>query len=240
MLSMHFWHKRQIKALIKNRQQWATREFPRDLQILLSEPQLTPKTNIKSFDILALDFETTGFDPDKNHVISMGWVILHQGIIELQLARHLLINETSEPVNESVKIHHLLPQELHNKGIHIAYAYQQLFKAMAGKLILAHGSVIENGYIQHYIQQHYGVSSFPMLWLDTLKIEQSKVQLFSPPQDKKDWRLAVIRERYGLPSYPAHHALVDAIATAELFLAQMKVMFGNCDICLADVLSLSN
>ena len=31
----------------------------------------------------------------------------------------------------------------------------------------------------------------------------------------------------GLPDYPAHHALMDAIATAELYLAQLHGLFGS-------------
>jgi len=34
-------------------------------------------------------------------------------------------------------------------------------------------------------------------------------------------RLDDSRQRYGLPTYSAHHAKVDAMATAELFLAQV-------------------
>ena len=39
-------------------------------------------------------------------------------------------------------------------------------------------------------------------------------------------RLGAARERYGLPRYPAHDALTDAIAAAELFLAQVAHRSG--------------
>ena len=35
-------------------------------------------------------------------------------------------------------------------------------------------------------------------------------------------RLNASRERYGLPVYQGHHALVDALATAELLQAQIS------------------
>jgi DNA polymerase-3 subunit epsilon len=34
-------------------------------------------------------------------------------------------------------------------------------------------------------------------------------------------RLAECRSRYNLPAYPAHNALMDALAAAELLLAQL-------------------
>ena len=39
-------------------------------------------------------------------------------------------------------------------------------------------------------------------------------------------RLADSRQRYGLPHYAAHNALIDAIATAELLQAQVLHHFG--------------
>jgi len=39
-------------------------------------------------------------------------------------------------------------------------------------------------------------------------------------------RLAALRERYNLPAYASHDSLVDAIAAAELFLAQMEELAG--------------
>jgi DNA polymerase-3 subunit epsilon len=38
-------------------------------------------------------------------------------------------------------------------------------------------------------------------------------------------RLNASRERYGLPAYQGHHALVDALATAELLQAQIATHY---------------
>jgi DNA polymerase-3 subunit epsilon len=40
-------------------------------------------------------------------------------------------------------------------------------------------------------------------------------------------RLGDSRRRYGLPAYQGHHALRDAIATAELFQAQVAWRFSR-------------
>jgi DNA polymerase-3 subunit epsilon len=52
--------------------------------------------------------------------------------------------------------------------------------------------------------------------------------------DPSELRLSMLRQRYHLPDHYAHNALNDAIATAELFLAQIsddsdinKVMLKN-------------
>ena len=42
-----------------------------------------------------------------------------------------------------------------------------------------------------------------------------------------DVRLSSIRERRKLPEYEAHNALIDSLATAEVFLAQIRDVFNN-------------
>ena len=46
------------------------------------------------------------------------------------------------------------------------------------------------------------------------------------------------RTRYYLPEYAAHNALIDAVATAELFLAQMRYRFGTHPPALRQILSI--
>ena len=46
-------------------------------------------------------------------------------------------------------------------------------------------------------------------------------------QKSADFRLASIRKRHGLPEYPAHGALIDAVATGELYLALLKKRFAG-------------
>ncbi|KXI24277.1 3'-5' exonuclease [Photobacterium sanguinicancri] len=121
-------------------------------------------------------------------------------------------------------IHHLLPEQLNKAGLDEHRAFSHLLAAMAGKVVIAHGCVVEKGFLEHYVHQHYHISSLPIVWLDTLKIEQYRGQIRST---KPDWRLASIRKAYRLPDYPAHHALMDAIATAELYLAQLHGLFGS-------------
>ncbi|ETX11174.1 hypothetical protein MUS1_12220 [Marinomonas ushuaiensis DSM 15871] len=42
-----------------------------------------------------------------------------------------------------------------------------------------------------------------------------------------DYQLASVRERHNLPPYLAHNALSDSIATGELFLVLVKIIYGK-------------
>ncbi|MEZ8097138.1 exonuclease domain-containing protein [Photobacterium swingsii] len=182
------------------------------------------RTDARLLDIIVIDFETNGLDPTKNTVLSIGWVEIKKGIIDLSTGHHYLVRSQSPITAHSATIHHLLPEQLNQAGLEENLAFSQLLKAMVGKVVIAHGCVVEKGFLGHHIQSHYQLPSLPVLWLDTLKIEQYCNQLRAR---KPDWRLASIRKAYHLPDYPAHHALMDAIATAELYLAQLHGLFGS-------------
>ncbi|RQW61273.1 3'-5' exonuclease [Vibrio viridaestus] len=233
------WFQSPTQKWLNQRKLYPHESLPDYLKPMALKPELDLDTDIWQLDILALDFETTGFSAQQDRILSMGWVVIETGVIKLETARHLLINpDGHSPVSESIKIHQLLPQELSQNGISEDDAFARLCHIMQNKLLLVHGTVIEEQFFNHYIQQHYQIPPLPILWLDTLHIEKARYQLLKRSLSEHDWRLSSTRERYGLPTYTAHNALVDAIATAELFLAQMKIVFGKDPSCFGKVYDL--
>ncbi|WP_342609332.1 exonuclease domain-containing protein [Vibrio tritonius] len=194
------------------------------LQPFFSMPLPERDEDIRCRDTLVLDFETSGFDSQTDQVLSMGWVTITHGQIQLKTARHILIANHHKVNPEAAKVHHLLPEKLNKQGVSLVEAFSELLLSMQGKVLVAHGCVIEKSFIQAYLQRHYGIEQLPILWIDTLKIEQKRQAL---RKDRPDFRLAAVRKRYGLPEYMAHHALVDAVATAELYLAQLHGLFAQ-------------
>jgi DNA polymerase-3 subunit epsilon len=58
--------------------------------------------------------------------------------------------------------------------------------------------------------------------VDTLVREHKLLNRREVPIKSGDLRLQACRDRYNLPPYPAHNALLDALATAELLIAHAK------------------
>ena len=56
---------------------------------------------------------------------------------------------------------------------------------------------------------------------DTMAIEHRQLKRRDTAIRAGDLRLQACRARHNLPAYPAHNALSDALATAELLLAQL-------------------
>lgn len=99
---------------------------------------------------------------------------------------------------------------------------KELLEALHGKIVVVHFRHIERDFLRQISLNIWGEAiEFPVL--DTLEIERQLLD-----KQRSLWqriarrplpsiRLGQSRMRYHLPPYSPHHALTDAIATAELF-----------------------
>ena len=109
----------------------------------------------------------------------------------------------------------------------------ELLPALAGQVIVVHCREIERTFIDLALKARIGEGiEFPVI--DTMELEARLhrrpppgllARLFRRRPAPVSIRLADSRERYRLPRYRAHHALTDALATAELLQAQLSHRF---------------
>lgn len=171
--------------------------------------------------LLAVDIETTGLNPAKDRVLSMGWVPLDGQRIRLGGAGRILLHtEGAESVGESAKIHGITDQQL-GAGVPPAQALAHLLRALQGRAMLAHYSVIEREFLSKLCREHFG-AGLRVPVVDTLEIERRHMERMGTYSKGEDLRLPRVRARYRLPQYSSHNALTDALGCAELFLAQMS------------------
>ncbi|MGY3569855.1 3'-5' exonuclease [Vibrio paucivorans] len=197
--------------------------------VSLPEPQLADFAKESHF--IVLDLETTGLDSEVDNILSIGWVEVVKGRIDLATARHFFLSSDSQINPQTAVINHITPQMLED-GVTIHDAMATFFKAAHGKVIVAHGCIVERNFMNQYLQSAYSTRDLPLLWLDTLCIEKSLEKAISN-HEESDVTLTGARARYGLPEYNSHNALVDAVSTAELFLAQQQRISRNGEATLA-------
>lgn len=170
--------------------------------------------------LVSLDIETTGLDSSKDDVISIGLVDFNLELIRLNSARYWLAKPHGPLTPESVTIHEITHSEIQDAP-RLSSLMDDLLEAIAGKIVVVHCAAIERPFLYQAAMKHYGEPlMFPML--DTMGIEASIIH--------KPWwqrfgrqpslRLDACRQRYNLPRYRAHQALMDAVSCAELFQAQ--------------------
>lgn len=178
--------------------------------------------------LLALDLETSGLDPRQDEVLSVGIVPVEAGAIlwGQHFYRHVR-NEAQRPRDpQALGAHQILPSETRD-GIELGALLDRLAEGLVGRnTLLVHGGGIERRFLRAAAKRlARPLPQLPMLdtlpWL--LELDTHRVHLADrlPPARSAQpipTSLAAARAYFDLPPYPAHHALLDALATAELFL----------------------
>nr|WP_175443266.1 3'-5' exonuclease [Vibrio sonorensis] len=225
------------RMLRRRKRYYRQQALPSKIGHLVSLPNITHSTLVSEVEYLVLDIETTGLDPNQDNILSIGWVVVAKGCIEVNSSYHCYIKDNVQVKPETAVINHITPNML-AKGISIQSAMNQLFRAARNRVLVAHCSAIESAFILRYLTKFYGLSSLPLLWLDTLQIEKNLATAINRHQ-KIDVELTATRSRYCLPEYVSHNALTDALSTAELLLAQIRRVQGNKPVALGMLYSLS-
>lgn len=190
------------------------------LHDFLSHPLPDPATHVDDLRLLAVDVETTGLDPRQHQLLSIGFVPVNGREIDLSGARRLLLRPP-EGVGDSATIHGLTDDQL-SQGMDPAEALAITLEALAGRVLLAHYTDMEEGFLGATCRTAFGAapvfSSVDTMHLQYLLLTNG----FDDEPPREALRLWGARQRYGLPVYKAHEALTDALACAELYLALIE------------------
>ncbi|WP_339722634.1 exonuclease domain-containing protein [uncultured Paraglaciecola sp.] len=212
-LSSFFGFEARRKRLLKKVPKGALYDF-------LSVPFPSEDSFLSDLDIVSVDFETTGLNAVTDKLLSVGFVSIDKQQIKLNSCYHQIINTELRLDADNVIIHQITDQQK-SQGKPLRIVVEALLQALAGKVMLVHYARIEKQFLKQACLELYGVSP-PLMILDTLAMAKRKLDQRDIAYDPQNLRLAALRHTHELPSYYAHNALNDAIATAELFLAQQK------------------
>ena len=188
------------------------------MHTFLTAGRVDKKQPMADLSLLVVDLEMTGLTAANNQIVSIGWVRIENLQIVHASARHVFINNTAVNLDESAPIHKISHQQLAT-GEPQEVALQALLEALTGKVLVLHHAPIDMRFLNALSQQLYGVKLKPQI-IDTMEIERRRLSLKGQLQTSS-LRLNECRKRYNLPQYDAHNAAVDALATAELLLAQV-------------------
>ena len=198
---------------------------PGPLQDYLAHAFPDPDQDYRSQTYLAIDLETTGLNPAQDHILSIGTVEIRGDVIDLGTARHDVVS-TDRALSEASVAVHRLTDDIVAGGETITSVLTRLLQQLAGKVLLAHHAAIELGFLRNACQRVFNGDMLAPV-VDTLALAKQQSERRNEIIGHGALRLAALREHYHLPRYQAHNALSDAIAAAELFLAQAAERCGN-------------
>ncbi|WP_087024002.1 3'-5' exonuclease [Thaumasiovibrio subtropicus] len=213
--------------LVKAREQYLRQHkaIPDAVRALLSAPVPMLDDDLLKADTLVFDIETTGLNPAQDTILSYGSVVIEQGMIGLSSSSHHYIQSPEAIKPETAVINHILPEMLAADGEALDDAMDMLLAEMVGRVLVVHSCKVEKAFLARYIEKRYQLPPLPLLWIDTLALDKA-LCLNKERQQCGDFRLGACRARHGLPPYQEHNALIDAVSTAELYLALLK-RFSN-------------
>ena len=173
-----------------------------------------------------LDLELSSLDARTGHVLSAGWVCIEQGQVRLAQAGHCLFRQSAlmgDDVSASAHLHHITDQQREH-GVDLGDWLTDRLARHADDLWVCHHAPLDIAFLKEQCRR------FNLDWpeptvLDTLRFEKKRLPR-EIPGSYRDLNLNACRRRYGLPAYRAHHAFSDALATAELCLAQIRSRLG--------------
>ncbi|MCS7059402.1 MAG: 3'-5' exonuclease [Meiothermus sp.] len=168
----------------------------------------------------ALDLETSGLTPS-DQILSVGLLPIQRGAIVYGAHYYSLVRprrpEALSP--EGVRAHHILPAELRDAPP-LEEVLPEVLRRVAQGVLLLHFAQVDLGFLRRACRElrqpwpHLRVVDTAVL-LARLNRHQACLEPYAQPLPSS---LGAARAALGLPPHLEHHALWDALATAELFL----------------------
>ena len=204
-------------AWLKARRWLGARKFPDGpFASLLRADLPNSSTPIAATEFVSLDIETTGLDAARADMLSVGWVVVRDGKVDLATTGSLLVRPRAG-VGNSASVHGLTDTAV-GEGLSWEIALDEVVKVLTGRVLLVHHAGLDKVLLDRMCLRRFGTRLLVPV-VDTLALEHRRHQRNHHVESNASLRLADLRDSYGLPRYSAHDCLVDAIATAELLIA---------------------
>lgn len=162
---------------------------------------------------IAIDFEATGLDLRNDDVISYGTVPVRQARIVVGEQQYSLVRPTRPVPPESSKFHVIRNQDLADAPT-AAEAARQLMSLLHGNVMIAHASWVESAFLQRLFGHHGAVFDAPVV--DTASL--ARFLDMRPRIGTHEPHLETLATELQVPVHDPHHALGDALTTAQVFL----------------------
>ncbi|MBU1229314.1 MAG: 3'-5' exonuclease [Proteobacteria bacterium] len=172
-----------------------------------------------------LDTELTGLSPGRDEIVSIGAVRIRNMQI-LQAERfHSLVKPDMPMPKLSTLIHRITPERI-IQAPPLSEVLPGFLSFIEGTLLVGHFVDLDMAFLASACRRLYGdTPANPCL--DTMRLAKSwQHRLQGDYYDRYDqslsFNLSSLARRFGLPIFPSHDALHDAMQTAYLFLYLVK------------------
>ena len=166
-------------------------------------------------EYVCLDCETSGLNPQKDEILSIGAVHIKDNKILMRKTFNIFLKPSKNINVESIKIHHIRPVDLEN-GIDAQEAIYQLLDFIGSRPIIGYYIKFDVAIISRYTKEFIGIK----LPNKTIEVSSMYYKTIRKRSDYQfvDLRFDTILKKLDIPILGKHDALNDALMTAMIFL----------------------
>ena len=166
-------------------------------------------------EYVCLDCETTGLNPKKDEIISIGAVIIKENRVLMSNTFNIYVKPQKNVTGDSIKIHQIRPVDLQN-AVDAKVAIRALLEFIQNRPIVGYYIKFDIAMISKYTKELIGIK------LPNRTIEVSSMYYKTRPKNSEyefiDLKFDTIMKTLNIPELGKHDALNDAIMTSMMFL----------------------
>jgi DNA polymerase-3 subunit epsilon len=171
-------------------------------------------------EVVVFDTETTGLNPKKDEILSIGAVKLKGNKILMSQKFELFVKPTREINEQSIKIHQIRNIDLQN-GCEPREAIDRFLHFIGSRPLVGYYLEFDIKMINKYLKPYLGITlPNPQIEVSGL-YHDKKIKLI--PDGVIDLRFDVMMKDLGLPIFGKHDALNDAVMTAMMYIKLQNI-----------------
>ncbi len=168
-----------------------------------------------SNEVVCFDCETTGLNPKKDDILSIGAVIIKENRIFTSQKLELFVKPNGSINVDSIKVHRLRHCDLQG-GIGAEEAVLRFLEFVGARPLIGYYLEFDVAMINKYLKPLLGIV-LPNPKIEVSGLYYDKKQSFIP-QENIDLRFDTILRELNLPRLGQHDAFNDALMTAMIYL----------------------
>lgn len=177
--------------------------------------------NWERFRFVVLDCESTGFDPRRDRIVSIGGVAMREGEILLEDSFGVILPVAYN--TSSVMVHGITREQAAEEGVEESEALRQFLGWLKDAVIVGHHINHDVQLLDTALMRHYGMRLGNVV-VDTVLAWQALREAggFRRRGEMEGHSLDQFCREFGILAHDRHTALGDAFLTAQLFMRLLK------------------
>jgi DNA polymerase III subunit epsilon len=187
------------------------------LQEYEAEKPILQQKHLYECTFTIFDLETTGFFPEVgDEIISIGAVKVREGKVQEKNTFYLVINPLQTVSRNTKKFTGLRRKDFRN-GVTLPVGLKHFLEFSKGTILVAHPASFDINFLQKRLHK-WELPSFKPECIDSFSLANALLE-------RNDCYLDALVERFEIQKRTRHHALNDAIMTAEVFEELLKLCY---------------